>query len=136
MPEVHIAGTQNLTVSDPAKELVVGNYQVAPENQNDKELSSDPTVKELSSTDTFAKDYDQVLIPDELFQEQSEGTDNTNPAETTVSEETAKLDDSTDEHTSNESEDVKETPILFKTDDGSEYTQDDAHPQSDEVHWD
>ncbi len=136
MPEVHIAGTQNLDVNDPAKEIVVGNYQVAPKDQNDKELSSDPSKSEMSTTETFAQDYDKVSIPDDLFQEQSDGDDNTNPAETTASEETAKLDDSTDENESNESDSVNEqthtasddseTPVSFKTEDGSEYTQDDV----------
>jgi len=132
MPEVHIAGTQNLNVSDPAKELVVGNYQVAPENQNDKELTSDPQVQEMSSTATFAQDYDKISIPDELFQEQSKGNES-KPAETTVSPESAteeSIDATNDESSSGDEQSLTDsnadkTPVLYTSKDGSEYTEDD-----------
>ena len=120
MSTVNVAGTTNLEVTPESEQIQVGNF------------SNDPMV----GTDTPSTDsYDNISIPNELFGEQSEGS-NTEQAVTTESIEPAKteatdepdqeLSDTVDEQTDTVSESPSDDKsFVYETEDGSRYSIDD-----------
>jgi hypothetical protein len=117
MSTVNVAGTTNLEVTPESEMIRVGNY------------SNDPMV----GTDTPSTDsYDNISIPNELFGEQSEGS-NTEQAVTTESIEPAKTEatNEPDQEVSDtgqeQTDTVSESPsddksFVYETEDGSRYS--------------
>jgi len=119
MSTVNVAGTTNLEVTPESEQIQVGNF------------SNDPMV----GTDTPSTDsYDNISIPNELFGEQSEGsnteqavtTESIEPAETTeTNEPEQELSESEQEQTDTVSETPDESSVVYESEDGSRYTQSD-----------
>ena len=117
MSTVNVAGTTNLEVTPESEQIQVGNF------------SNDPMVGiDTPSTDS----YDNISIPNELFGEQSEGS-NTEQAVTTESIEPAKTEatDEPDQEVSDtgqeQTDTVSESPsddksFVYETEDGSRYS--------------
>ena len=116
MSTVNVVGTTNLEVTPESEMIQVGNF------------SNDPMVGiDTPSTDS----YDNISIPNELFGEQSEGS-NTEQAVTTESIEPAKTEatnepdqevsDTVQEQTDTVSESTDEQSFVYETEDGSRYS--------------
>ena len=116
MATVNVVGTNNLDVTPESEQIQVGNF------------SNDPMVGiDTPSTDS----YDNISIPNELFGEQSEGS-NTEQAVTTESIEPAKTEatnepdqevsDTVQEQTDTVSESTDEQSFVYETEDGSRYS--------------
>mgnify|MGYP003668836822 FL=1 len=116
MATVNIVGTNNLNVTPESEQIYVGNNPLAQMEGT-----------EIPSTDS----YDNISIPNELFGEQSEGS-NTEQAVTTESIEPAKTEatnepdqevsDTVQEQTDTVSESTDEQSFVYETEDGSRYS--------------
>tara|TARA_R110002167_G_scaffold11742_3_gene50992 strand:+ start:396 stop:1349 length:954 start_codon:yes stop_codon:yes gene_type:complete len=116
MATVNIVGTNNLNVTPESEQIYVGNNPLAQMEGT-----------EIPSTDS----YDNISIPNELFSEQSEGS-NTEQAVTTESIEPAKTEatnepdqevsDTVQEQTDTVSESTDEQSFVYETEDGSRYS--------------